>query len=182
MDRCHMTSKAPTMPSLKQYAKAFLLAVCALSLLTACGWHLRGSEGLPDNLKALNFDTHNSNSPLSRDIQRTLHQYDIDLQSSEANVYALKLLQERESKRVVSLSVDALANEYELLSEARFTVIDGEGRAVINQGLAQVTRVYEHDPDDALSKSEEESLVRDEMRADLVRQIIQRLRFIAAKR
>jgi len=82
---------------------------------------------------------------------------------------------------VASLSIDALANEYELTMKAVYNIRSATGENILPKALATVTRTFEHDPNDALSKSEEERLLKREMQADLIRQIIRQLRFISAR-
>jgi len=157
------------------------IAALTLSLLSACGWQLRGSEGLPDNLQTLHFSATDSDSDLALALVKTLQNYQIKLNDSAEGHYALRLLKESEDKRVASLSIDALANEYELTMKAVYSIRNATGENILPKALATVTRTFEHDPNDALSKSEEERLLKREMQADLIRQIIRQLRFISAR-
>ncbi len=158
-----------------------IVAALCLSFLSACGWQLRGSEGLPDNLQAIHLGIRDDSSDVARDLRKTLVNYQIDLLDQPGGQYSLILFKEKQDKRVVSLSIDALANEYELSMSAHFRILGPDGQIVLPNTQASVTRSFDHDPSDALSKSEEERLLRREMRADLIAQIIRQLRFVMAR-
>jgi LPS-assembly lipoprotein len=161
--------------------KSLLVAALTFTLLSGCGWQLRGTESLPDNLQSLHFRAKDPDSNLARTLQRTFKNYQITLSDQAQGQYSLILQKESQDKRVVSLSIDALANEYELSMSARFRILDPQGKVILKNTDAKVLRSFDHDPSDALSKSEEERLLRQEMQSDLINQIIRQLRFVLAK-
>ncbi len=161
--------------------KLLLAAALSLSLISGCGWQLRGTDSLPDNLQSLHFHAKDPDSELAPALRRTFKNYQIALSDKAEGQYSLILQKESQDKRVVSLSIDALANEYELSMSARFRIMDPEGKLLLKSTDAKVLRSFDHDPSDALSKSEEEQLLRQEMRSDLISQIIRQLRFVLAK-
>lgn len=157
--------------------KKLLTLLLSTTLVTACGWHLRGSLLLPADLKSLYITAKDSHGNLVSDIKKLVQGYDINLANKRSDAqYSLIILQERDERRTISVGNDALASEYEITLAADYR-IESNDKIVVPIATATVSRSYDHDPDDVLSKSEEELLLRNEMRLDLIQQIIRRLSF-----
>lgn len=157
--------------------KLITLLLCT-TLVTACGWHLRGSLLLPENLQSLHISATDSHGRLATDLKKMIAGYDIKLvdNSNEAQ-FSLAILGEREERRTVSVGNDALAAEYELTLNADYAIYGAKGEVLVPKATATVIRSYDHDRNDVLSTGEEERLIREEMRIDLIQQIIRRLSF-----
>ena len=159
--------------------KKLLTLLLCTALLSGCGWHLRGSLLLPEDLQSLHISAKDSRSALVMDIQRLAETYGIELveQANQAQ-FSVAILDERDQRRTISVGNDALASEFEITHSADYR-IDREGEALIERSTATVSRAYDYDPNDVVSKNEEELLLRREMRLELVQQIMRRLRSAA---
>lgn len=159
-----------------------LLAV--IGLLGACGFQLRGSglvgTMLPEDWTSMTLVTGNPNSELSREITSRFAANGITwVEHPNAN-YRLRVGPERFSQQNLSLNSEARAAEFELTMKAEFTVSDSTGRLVMEQADAVVIKQMENDPRNVVGKSEEVTLLRQEMRGELAEQMLRRIGFFAA--
>jgi len=160
----------------KHFAPLFIALISTL-LITACGWHLRGIQALPEDLRSLYIGAEDAHGDLVTDLKKIVSSYDISLADSSMEAdYSLIILKERNERRTISVGNDALASEYELTLSADYRIERG-GELVLPTTTASISRAYDHDPNDALSTNEEERLLREEMRIALIQQIIRSLRF-----
>jgi outer membrane lipopolysaccharide assembly protein LptE/RlpB len=70
--------------------------------------------------------------------------------------------------------------EYQLNEDVDFYITDAEDNQILSLSTASVERVYEFREKDILASSNEEQRIRAEMRSELVRQILNRLRVLPA--
>ena len=73
------------------------------------------------------------------------------------------------------MNSDARVAEYQLNEEVDFMVVDRSNNIVLKPSTASVERVYEFLETDVLASSNEERMVKRDMRMEIVRQIINRL-------
>lgn len=146
--------------------------------LAACGWQLRGTSMIPANITSLYVARDDGeDSLLVRQLQQTLNSADIATPATSDNAqYALLILSENFRKRTATVNANARVSEQELTEEVRFTVRDQEGEIAIPPSIVSVERVFEYDETNVVATRDEEQLIRDEMRRDLVGQILNRLR------
>jgi len=162
----------------------FALCIALASLVTACGFQLRGvgdsSLGLPDSWRSMALVTGNANSEFSREVLSRFASSGVQWTGRESANFALVLGPERFAQRNLSLSSEARAAEFELTMSATFSVLDQRGRDAMAQTTAAVVKVMENDPRNVVGKSEEIRLLQREMRAELAQQIVRRIAFHAA--
>jgi LPS-assembly lipoprotein len=70
---------------------------------------------------------------------------------------------------------DALVSAYELTLEADYEIRNQSGMLIVPVATSSVARSYDYSPGDASSASQQEALLRREMRRDLAQQILRRL-------
>jgi LPS-assembly lipoprotein len=159
--------------------KKLIALLLSTTLLTACGWHLRGSIALPEDLDSIYLSAEDTHGTLITDMRRALESNNIALVDSASNAsYSIKLLNERSERRAASLGGDALVSEYELTMEVDYSIERGE-EVLLQQDTARAIRTYDYDRNQVLGKNEEESIIRSELRNELIQQIVRRLRFLA---
>ena len=153
----------------------------SLSLLSACGFSLRGSSNaeLPLELQTLQVLSQGGNNELMRALQRSLKSSNITvIDDSQAGIYRLTIGTEQVSERVISVNSTARAGEYELSMSLSFQ-LDSDAESVLGPEILSIERVYLADPNNAVAKSDEGQLIRKEMRQALVRQILTRLQALS---
>ncbi|WP_250458635.1 LPS assembly lipoprotein LptE [Microbulbifer litoralis] len=156
---------------------------CILPLLiiaaTSCGWHLRGApKNFPPGSE-LYISAQDPRSDIAEELTRLLQNAGVPMAPTpEQADYALIIHEEIERKRTVSVDAKGRASEYELITSALYSVRDSGGRWLLNNAEADVYRTLVWDDDEIVSKGEEERLMREEMRRELIGRIIDRLRRI----
>lgn len=153
-----------------------LIVSALVMLLGACGWHLRGSGEYSLDGAAVMLSADDRYGELARAMQRALGESDASRSGREADFY-LQLGREQRSRRAASVGNDALVAEYELTLAVDYRVAAAE-QVILPTSRALVTRTYEFDRNAIVAKSEEEELIVEEMRRELVAQILRRLTFV----
>ena len=155
----------------------FPVLVLLLSLLSGCGFALRGTANLPEALQTLQLASVDANSDLQRELNRALRNAGVEIVDT-ASAYRLGLGLETITERTLSVNSNARAGEYELDLGVQFQLSQG-GSMVLGPEALHVKRVYLTDPENAVAKSEEAELIRAEMRRELAQQILRRLQTVA---
>lgn len=154
-----------------------LLAAC---LLAACGYSLRGSADLSPALQTLYLETLDLDSDMSRELRRALTSNGVELLTAPAaGVYRLGIGQERSVERVLSVNSNARAGEYEISMSVPFQLRD-ENALLLGPETITLDSVYLTDPNNAVAKEEEAELIREELRREMVVQILRRLQTLDA--
>ncbi len=154
-----------------------LLAILTAATLSSCGFALRGGAGLPAALNRITVD--------GVDFEMVDHLKSA-LSANGASVVGpgdrtaavLHLLESGFTQDVRSTDGDGLATSYTLRYRVAYEVRTAGGDGLqVNQRLAH-EQVIGYDPLHQLHSEEEESLLKAEMQAEIVRQILHRLRRI----
>lgn len=147
-----------------------------MSVLTACGFHLRGDVKLAPELSRIHIQGSNSYDPLVRDLIRALTSAGATVvEDPQAATAVLQILENSGKRRVLSVRSTGKVQEYELYQTFTFRVRDAAGEELLAAQQLELTREYLFDADDVLSKSTEEEALRRDMRRDLVRLAMLRL-------
>jgi len=152
-------------------------AVCALLstlLLSACGFHLRGSEQAALPPTAVVGD---AAMPLQVEIRRQLRAGGTEVTETAVSAqWAVRLLREESDRRVLSVGSTGKVEEYELYYAATVAFEDPQGKPLGPPQTVSQTRSYGFSESAVLGKdAEQETLMRD-MRRDVANQILRRLR------
>lgn len=163
-------------------SKFKLLAMAALAgvmLLQGCGWHLRGSQPLPEQLQLLHLQTASENSNFARSLRRSLKSMDVTLTDSASNApYRLNVSGISHKRRTLSTTGTARVAEYALTSSLTYSVYNQEGEQLVSPTRLSTEKIYLYNPANAVGSYEEENLLREEMQRELVQQLIRRYRAI----
>lgn len=155
------------------------LLVLLVAVLGGCGWHLRGQGDAPQHIDSLHIGGRPVDAELLRDLQRDLEALGIAVRDNANDAqYSLVVLDQKSRKRTATLSGRARISELELIEEVEFTVLAKDGSEVIPPAIVRDDRVFEYNEDNVLAADDEAQLLRREMRANLVRQIISYLQRI----
>lgn len=163
-------------------ARIYLLFGATL-LLSACGFHLRGTGdvSVSDQWRSMYLVSGNPNSEFSREVKTRFSANGVEWQEEkpEAN-FQLVLGPERFSQRNLSLNSEARAAEFELTMRSTFSVRDIAGKEIMSDTTGSVVKQMENDPRNVVGKAEEIRILKTEMRAELAQQILRRIAFFAA--
>lgn len=141
----------------------------ALSILTACGFQLRGSYQTPAQLSEVSIEAP-QRSELASLLHDELAQYEIEVVSRDSSITHIEILDDSLDRRVLSLLISGQVAEYELIYTAPVRVYMVDGRVETHD--VNIYRDYQEDPNFALAKTRELELLVTEMRTDAVYRIM----------
>ncbi|MFK5913295.1 MAG: LPS assembly lipoprotein LptE [Woeseiaceae bacterium] len=157
-------------------------------VLASCGFHLRGSQDLSSVLPEVQLQGVNNHSELGRALIEALSEAKINV-LDESDIL-LNIKPETFSKRVLSLDVNGLANQYELNYHLGFSVIRKVAKANTDENSQQkiveivpmqsITekREYLFDANLVLVKANEEIQLNNDMRVAAMLQLVRRLKYL----
>jgi LPS-assembly lipoprotein len=156
------------------------LVLTLIVLLTAsCGWQLRNAQIVPENLGSLHLASNDPHSALIIELTRSLELYGVDVVASAADAsYSVVIVDFRRTRRTSTINPSARVAEYQLNEDVDFLIVDSNGSQLVPLSTSSVERVYEFNEQDVLSSDNEERLVKSNMREEIVRQMLNRLRLL----
>ncbi len=150
------------------------IIVVALSLMvSACGFHLRGSYLLPEELHQISLTRFDQYSDLTRDVQKQLRMNGISQVAPAQTTPNLNLISESLSERTLSLYQNSRAAEKELTYNVSYSVLIPNHS--LKMYITTVNRNYLDNPLTALAKSVERDMIEGEMRAQAAEQILRQM-------
>lgn len=166
------------MNRVKQLAdfKKILPWLLCLTLLSACGFQLRGAYQLPEAMHTTYIDASKSNTSLVKSLKRNLQLNNITLLNEKSDDAAvLKINSENKRKRIVSVDSKGRAREYSLIYEVNFSVKNAQQNFELNDQSISINRDFLFDTEDVLGNAKGEAQLYSEMQEDLVRLVLLRL-------
>ncbi|MFT5131600.1 MAG: LPS-assembly lipoprotein [Gammaproteobacteria bacterium] len=157
--------------------KTQYLIIILLFTLSACGFHLRGSQ---QSLSMAISEVYVSNThanEVTNEVRLQLVGSGVKVvESKEMAKFALKLDKESFDRTVLSVSGrTGKVEEYQLTFTVNMSVIDDSGNELLSDEQIYLTREYTFDENAVLSKFGEEQLLRDELVSEAATQIVRRL-------
>lgn len=153
--------------------RALLVPLLAL-LLGACGFHLRGQEGMP--FHTLYLDAGDPNTLLIGDLRRSLEDNHITLvNSAEQADVVLNIVSETSDKQILTLGATGRVTEFRLIYRVSLRAYDLKKQDWLRAEEIATQRDFSYDDTLILAKESEERLLYQSMRSDMVEQIIRRL-------
>lgn len=157
-----------------------LIVLTAALLISACGFHLRGSnvEGIDANLSVLSPLAINGNERdllLGTQLRRALKDTGVTVVEQMAGASILLIQNVVRDRRVLSVGTDGKVSEYELYYAVTFSVKRADGETLLPIQTVNVVRSFAFNEQEVLSKTTEQGRLYDDMRFEVVRMIIRRL-------
>jgi len=151
-----------------------LLIALIVSILTGCGFQLRGTANLPWETLYIGLP---ENSPLYHQIKRSIeggtHTRIVgDPKEAQAT---LAVLQNNHNKGILSLSAKGLVREFQLTRSFVYRIQDAKGQELIPASQIILQREMNFDDERIFAKEAEEAMIIREMEQDLVVQLLRRL-------
>lgn len=150
-----------------------LLLISSLLLINGCGYHLRGSIALPEQLKSMYL--FGSSSPLKLEIEQILlgAKGKFAPSPNEAGI-VIKVMKEDMHNRVLSIGSSGKSSELEINYYLRFQIYDQKETPMMDEQTIELSREYYNDQTAVLAKEGEEKLIRREMYRQAARMLIAR--------
>ena len=159
------------------------IALLSLLVLSACGFHLRGSQSggayelAYDSLYISLPETDELRALLKRTIAAGSKTKVVDT-AQEAQA-TMQVIGDNTAKNILSIGADGRVREFQLVRSFAFRVQDKAGNELLPSSQIIVRRDITFSDAAVLSKEAEETLLWREMQNDLTQQILRRL--VAAK-
>jgi len=158
-----------------------MLVICFVSLLTACGFQLRGSADLPAAMKVTYIKGVRPFGTLADDFAAALRLRNITVTDRELQATAvLHITGDNTEKLVVSVDTSGNVLEYEIRQTIRFSVLTADQQVVVAEQSVSLSRDYIFSSTDVLGKQREEQVVSATLQENLVN--LAMLRIAAAAR
>ena len=151
-----------------------ILLTFSLGAIQGCGFQLRGNYLLSPQLQNIHLSSVDKHGELSRLVKQHLIINKINLTPKLADqVPELRILKDTLDRRTLSLFNNGQVAEYELLYSANYQLI--LPNAEIRNYTVELNRDYQDDPNLALAKSRELTLMLSEMRREAANKILRNL-------
>lgn len=162
--------------SLRQ-VKTVLLVMLLSSLLSACGFHLRGDYLLSDELQTLYVSSPDVHGELTRLVKQHLSRNQVKvLNHKSTKAPELRIMSDKLDRRTLSVFENGQVAEYELIYAVHYQLRfapKNDGKVEEPQDFRfELNRDYQDDPNFALAKSRELSLLLSEMRKSAADKIL----------
>lgn len=142
-------------------------------LVSACGYHLRGSLDLPKGMK--NVYLEGGSAQLREQFKRAMEISSVQLSSSPENAgIIVRIFDEDSRRRVLSLSSGGIANDFELSYRFDYELLDAKNKVLTPRQPIEIKREYYNDQLAIIAKGNEEAVIRDEMYQQAVRTVVNR--------
>ena len=144
-------------------------------LMTACGFHLRGTGTTQMALNELNFAARDALSPLGKQVKESLINNKVNVSNSAP--FNLYVGAEEHSQRTASYTAGTRSAEYTITSATTYELRSGNLPSLIRDRV-EVQRTYAYNQNNVTGSGQEAALLREEMRRDLVMQLMMRLQAV----
>jgi LPS-assembly lipoprotein len=145
-------------------------------VVSGCGFQLRGSGQYETALTSIYISVSNKYGDLHQNLTRMFARSGVAVADSPAGAaYRLSIDAERVNRRAVATSSTISVSEYELRLEVDMSLSSPAGESVIPLTTLVTERIYTFNPSSLVGSNEEETVLLDEMRQDLVLQIMRRI-------
>lgn len=159
---------------------AVLVLVGALFAASGCGFHLRSWE-IGSAYDAVSLTT-TARHAITDPLRRALAQTGVPLLDSPEDgetdgvapgkVLVLQVINASDNLRTASVGGNARTAEYELSTAVQFALGTADGTQLAQPTWARARRVYQLDRGNLVGSNEEQTLLRRELHADVVQQIM----------
>lgn len=149
------------------------MALC-LSLLTGCGFQLRGVGADAEHVQPLRLAFERADLPLARRVAEALTDAGVPTHGTAATPLA-RVVDISESRRGRSLTQGIQVAEYELMVQLTLYIEAADGAQILAPTTLSAHRVYVRDTVNLLTNETEEAVLWDELRADVAQQVVRML-------
>jgi LPS-assembly lipoprotein len=147
-----------------------LLLACVLGvMLSACGFHLRGSAALPEEMAVTYIKSARPYGSLKDDFATALRTHRVRVTDDRSEATAvLEIIQDRLDKDVLSVNSSGTVLEFQLRQTIHFAVTTVDNLPLLEPQRVEMTRDYLYSNTEVLSVEREEVVVRRDLQRELV--------------
>ena len=156
---------------MKRIVLIFLLTA---SLVSGCGFHLRGTISLPDSIRTVSVTS--PDAKLRDALVSSLESNNVIIVSGPtADSAHIKISEADFGREVRTIDERGKSTGYVLILRASYEVLDSTGKELVKPSVTTARRDYNFDQEQLLSATREEELLRDEMREDVAQSILRKM-------
>ncbi len=145
-----------------------------VSLLSGCGFALRGNVTIPPALQQMKVD--GGDIEMVDELEDALRNNGVVVTSEKSkSVAVLDLVISEYEREVRTTDANGLATAYDLVYKVEYNVFSGDGEDLQVAQKVKQTRVLSYDPLQQLQFDEEEEFLQGEKRKEIVLQVLRRL-------
>ncbi len=164
------------------HTKLMIVILLASSLLSACGFHLRGQGEFVMPFQSLYVQSANDHTPFIGELKRALQAAGVQLADSPDKAQlTLHIVSEFMGKQILSLSAAGRVREYQLRFGVSFRAFDPMQQEWLPAAEIALLRNMSYDDTQILAKEQEEVLLYKNMVSDAVQQMLRRLKYARSR-
>ena len=154
-----------------------LILLASLLFISSCGFHLRGTQNLnAADFESIHIEVRNAPGEMRQLLEGGFREANVEVLTSSSDAeFSLLVSDERNSRRAVATTSNISVAEYEIVQQVSLQLISNVRETLIPRVTISTERTYTFDDQSLESSSEEESLLREEMRRDLSEQVFRRV-------
>jgi LPS-assembly lipoprotein len=152
--------------------KRNLLVIGLATLLSACGFQLRGTGDVQFALKELDVSAHNAYGETVKEVRDALQNNGVRVYPGAP--YRLVLSNEQEDRRAASFTSSARTAEYGLTKTLAYEIRGGKDLLLLSDKL-EAQSFYTQDSNNLIGGDQEAAQARQEMNRELIQQLVLRL-------
>jgi len=146
--------------------------LCLIGLLSACGFHLRGTDATQFAISEIAIEARNRYGQTVTALTAALQKRQVEIRAGASPT--LVLVEEELRTRALGRGGAAQTVEIELLLDLNWQLL-GKNRLLLSEDTLQVRRIYVQDDNNIASTSGEQNQLEGEMRRELIEQLLLRL-------
>jgi LPS-assembly lipoprotein len=155
------------------HLRGVLTLVFLATILSACGFHLRGNIPLPDGIK--NMFIASPAGTFKEQLGDVLTNSGAQLSPNKAGAdVVLRIIEARSDRTVGTLDERGKANSYNLVFSVRYRLEDAEGNLLREAKVSEVRR-YNFNPEQVIESESEEADLLEDMEQDVALRMVRQL-------
>ncbi|MDH5435911.1 MAG: LPS assembly lipoprotein LptE [Gammaproteobacteria bacterium] len=161
-----------------------LFLAVSILILDGCGFHMRGSIDVPVNMPSTFVQGDDQYRGITPAIKRILRASGVELTDNPKQAeLVLRIYGEKQTRRVLSVRANtAKVREYELNYQVEFGLDARGGDSLIDKQTISLIRDYTFDETAVNAKRNEENTLYKDMQRNAIRQLLQRVQIVMAKK
>jgi LPS-assembly lipoprotein len=160
-------------------SKRNLLVIGLATLLSACGFQLRGTGDVELALKELDVSARNAYGDTVTELREALQNSGVKVYPGAE--YHLILAREDDKRRAASFNSTARTAEYEVTKTVEYEIRGSKDMLLMSNKLS-VRSIYAQDDNNLIGSDEEAKTLQREQRRELIQQLVQNLRQITPEK
>ncbi len=157
--------------------RSIVLAAAVVLMLTACGWRLRGSIQLPENMQNINLILLQQDYEFEQRLQKALQSAGAKLvkgrETADVSITVIGLKRDRKS---IAVDSQGRSVNKEIAHSLTYNLQNNVGDMLAEQARVKVVRIYRYDPDNVLGMEREEQKIDSDLLDELVVSLVNRVK------